>query len=106
MMKWNSSWLMVLCVVGMGAILFLPVLGVSLGGLLAGALFLLCPLSHLLMMRGMSRHKDGHGGKSDSAEQRTQRTTDGAQLSRNVSPPTSEVPALAARPTGQARENS
>ncbi len=58
-MKWNSSWLIVLCVVGMGAFLFLPVLGVSLSGLLGVGLILLCPLSHLLMMRGM------HSGRGD-----------------------------------------
>ena len=66
-MKWNSSWLMVLCVVGMGALFFLPVLGVSLSGLLGVGLILLCPLSHLLMMRGMhSGGQNCHPGSRKS----------------------------------------
>jgi hypothetical protein len=105
-MKWNSSWLMVLCVIGMGALLFLPALGVSLGGLLAGALFLLCPLSHLLMMRGMSGHGDCHGGQTDSTKQTAQRANDGAEPSRKAVLPPAEVPAMVGQPTDQARERS
>jgi hypothetical protein len=65
-MKWNSSWLMVLCVVGMGSVFILPILGISLGSFASLLLILLCPLSHLLMIRG-TRSGDGscHG---DSAE--------------------------------------
>jgi DUF2933 family protein len=55
-MKLNRSWLMMLCVVGLGALFFLPALGISIGTLFTFLLILLCPLSHLLMMRG------GHGG--------------------------------------------
>ena len=55
-MKLNRSWLMTLCVVGLVALLILPSLGISIGSLLGFALILLCPLSHLFMMRG------GHGG--------------------------------------------
>ncbi|HSB68465.1 MAG TPA: DUF2933 domain-containing protein [Candidatus Methylomirabilis sp.] len=58
-MKLNRSWLMTLCVVGMGALFFLPALGISIGSLFAFLLILLCPLSHLLMMRGAH---GGHGG--------------------------------------------
>jgi Protein of unknown function (DUF2933) len=54
-MKLNHSWLMVLCVVGMGSVFILPALGISLGSVGTLLLILLCPLSHLLMMRG------GHG---------------------------------------------
>jgi hypothetical protein len=50
-MKLNRSWLMVLCVVGMGAFLVLPALGIGLGSVLPFLLILLCPLSHILMMR-------------------------------------------------------
>ena len=93
MMKWNASWLMVLCVLGMGAILFLPALGVSLGGLLAGALVLLCPLSHLLMMRGMhSGHGSGHGGSAEHAGEAAPR---GADAPRPLSAD-HPVPAIAA----------
>jgi hypothetical protein len=59
-MKLNQSWLMALCVVGMGAVLILPALGISIGTLLGFLLILLCPLSHFLMMRGMGGHA-GHG---------------------------------------------
>ncbi len=55
-MKLNRSWLMTLGLVGLGAVIILPSLGISLGALLPFLLILLCPLSHLLMMRG------GHGG--------------------------------------------
>jgi hypothetical protein len=64
-MKWSSSWLMVLCVVGMGAFFLLPALGFSLSGLLGVGLILLCPLSHLLMMRGM--HSGGQSCHQGSA---------------------------------------
>ncbi len=60
-MKGSHSWLMVLCVVGMGAFLILPALGIGLGSVLPYLLILLCPLSHFLMMRG------GHGHESDPA---------------------------------------
>jgi hypothetical protein len=55
-MKLNRSWLMTLCLVGLGALLILPSLGIGIGSLFGFLLILLCPLSHLLMMRG------GHGG--------------------------------------------
>ena len=55
-MKLNRSWLMALCVVGLGAVFILPSLGISIGGALTFLLILLCPLSHFFMMRG------GHGG--------------------------------------------
>lgn len=55
-MKLNRAWLMTLCVVGLGALLILPSLGISIGSLMGFLLILLCPLAHLFMMRG------GHGG--------------------------------------------
>jgi hypothetical protein len=55
-MKLNRSWLMTLGLVGLGAALILPSLGISLGALLPFLFILLCPLMHLFMMRG------GHGG--------------------------------------------
>jgi len=63
MMKLNHSWLMVLCVVGMGSVFILPALGISLGSVGTLWLILLCPLSHLLIMRR------GHGshGRNDKA---------------------------------------
>ncbi len=64
MVKLNRSWLMAMCVVGMGAVVILPMLGMSIGSLFGFLLILLCPLSHLLMMRGMHR---GHGGHDHGA---------------------------------------
>jgi hypothetical protein len=60
-MKFNHSWLMVLCVVGMGSVFISSALGISLGSVGSLLLILLCPLSHLLMMGG------GHGshGRND-----------------------------------------
>jgi hypothetical protein len=55
-MKLNRSWLMALCLVGLGALLILPSLGIGIGTIFGFLLVLLCPLSHFFMMRG------GHGG--------------------------------------------
>lgn len=57
-MKLTHSWLMVLCVVGMGSVFILPALGIPLGSIGGLLLILLCPLSHVLMMLMMRR---GHG---------------------------------------------
>ena len=64
-MKLSRTWLMTLCVVGMGAFLILPVMGISIGSLFGFLLILLCPLSHFLMMRG---GHGGHGHAHGSAE--------------------------------------
>ena len=66
-MKLNRSWLMTMCLVGLGALLILPLLGISIGSLLGFALILLCPLSHLFMMRG---GHGGHGGHDHGAGER------------------------------------
>ncbi len=58
-MKLNRSWLMALCLVGLGALLVLPSLGIGIGSIFGFLLVLLCPLSHFFMMRG------GHGGHAD-----------------------------------------
>lgn len=63
-MKLSRSWLMTLCVAGLGALFILPALGISIGTLLTFLLILLCPLSHLFMMRG------GHGGHDHGAGER------------------------------------
>ena len=56
-MKFNRSWLMVLCVIGMGGVFILPVLGIPLGGIGSLLLILLCPLSHVLMMWGVFKSR-------------------------------------------------
>jgi len=67
-MKLNRSWLMTLCVVGMGALFILPSLGISIGSFLGFLLILLCPLSHFLMMRGAHRSHGGHGHGSGTGD--------------------------------------
>lgn len=76
-MKPNRSWLMALCVVGLGAFFIIPALGISLGSLLPFLLILLCPLSHFLMMRG---GHGGHGGH-DHGPGTTERPAPGVQAS-------------------------
>jgi len=66
-MKFNRSWLMALCVVGMGSLFILPALGIGVGSLFGFLMILLCPLSHLLMMRGMFGQKHGGHGKAEEA---------------------------------------
>ncbi|MGE5561576.1 MAG: DUF2933 domain-containing protein [Chloroflexota bacterium] len=63
----NRHWLMMaVCVLGMGALVALALPGVraGIGGRLGGSwvwlMALLCPLSHILMMRGMN-HGQGAG---------------------------------------------
>ncbi len=65
-MKLNRSWLVTLCVLGMGAFLVLPTLGIGLGSILPFLLILLCPLSHLLMMRGEQGCGHGHGPETST----------------------------------------
>lgn len=57
-MNLNRSWLMTLCVVGMGALLILPSLGFSIGSLVA---FLLVSLpGGIYDLAG--RNRSAHGG--------------------------------------------
>jgi hypothetical protein len=67
-MKLNRSWLMTLCVVGLGALLILPSLGISIGSLFGFLLILLCPLMHLFMMRGGHAGHGGHDHGSGAAD--------------------------------------
>jgi hypothetical protein len=48
---------MVLCVVGMGSVFILPAIGIPLGSIGSLLLFLLCPLSHGLMLWGLMKHR-------------------------------------------------
>lgn len=66
-MKFNRSWLMVLCVVGMGSFFILPALGIGIGSVFGFLLLLLCPLSHLLMMRGMFGQKGSCHGEAEGS---------------------------------------
>lgn len=66
-MRLNHSWLMVLCVVGMGSVFILPALGISLGSIGGLLLILLCPLSHLLMMLLMRRGHSNHTTQDEGA---------------------------------------
>ena len=76
-MKLSRSWLMTLCVVGLGALLILPTLGIGIGTLLTFLLILLCPLSHLFMMRGGHGRHGGHDHGPGAAD----RTVPGVQAS-------------------------
>ena len=62
--------LMVLgCVVPMGVFFVLFALGIPLNKLFFFALILLCPLSHIFMMRGMKHHgHDDHASESTKIE--------------------------------------
>ena len=64
-MKLSRGWLATLGLVGLGALLFLPSLGISIGALFTFLLILACPLMHLFMMRG---GHGGHGGHDHGAK--------------------------------------
>ena len=55
--KRSHPWLMVLCLIGMGSVFLLPALGISLGTVGSFMLMLLCPLSHVIMLWGLSKHR-------------------------------------------------
>jgi len=62
--------LMILCcVVPMGVFFVLFALGIPLNRLFLFAMILLCPLSHIFMMRGMKHHgQDDHASESTKIE--------------------------------------
>lgn len=62
--------LMILCcVVPMGVFFVLFALGIPLNRLFLFAMILLCPLSHVFMMRGMKHHEqDDHASESTKIE--------------------------------------
>lgn len=66
------KWLMILCIaapiLGLVAWALVPSSGASLTRFLPYALFLLCPLSHFLMMPLMHRSRDHHHGDEQESE--------------------------------------
>ncbi len=66
----HMFWMILCCAVPLVGIAILPLLGVSLkGGIVPLLLVLVCPLSHLLMMRGMREHDHPPAGVGDGQEQ-------------------------------------
>ena len=54
------------CLVPLALLAVVAVAGINLGGILPFAIVLLCPLMHVLMMRGMMGHDHtGHQAASD-----------------------------------------
>lgn len=63
MSKKHAIWMVLCCVVGMGAVLAITVFRVPVNSLVTVGLLLLCPLSHVLMMGMMGKNHD-HGQES------------------------------------------
>lgn len=59
--------MMLVCVVAMGGAAAILFFGVPVNGVVLGFMILLCPLSHLLMMKYMNH---GNGHTHDKEEQR------------------------------------
>ncbi len=74
-MKFNRSWLIALCVLGLGAFLILPALGIALGSILPFLLILLCPLSHILMMRMGKGCGHDHGPEASTPTRKADQVT-------------------------------
>jgi hypothetical protein len=60
--------MLLICVVAMGGVTAILFFGVPVNGLFLGLMILLCPLSHLLMMKYM-----GHGSEHCSHERELQK---------------------------------
>lgn len=72
MQKNHLKWMVVLCLAPIGIYIIFQALGIGLGQGLLFLLFLLCPLSHFLMMRGKG-HKHG-GDEVIKAEKKNENT--------------------------------
>jgi hypothetical protein len=59
-MSKHALLMLACCLVPMALVGVVLASGVSLGGILPFALMLLCPLMHVLMMRGMGHDHAGH----------------------------------------------
>ncbi len=69
----HSWWIMMLCIAPIVAIAVINVLGLQLSSVLLYAVILLCPLSHLLMMRGMREgDEDRHRHADDDVAAATE----------------------------------
>ncbi len=60
------------CLIPLAAIFLVSVLGIPLSSLATVALVLLCPLLHILMMRGMGGHSHGSQGQPSRHETRSE----------------------------------
>ncbi len=59
-------WLMAFCLLPIAAVVAIGVFNVSVSNVLIFGMILLCPLSHILMMRGHG-HGGGHGQAAGGA---------------------------------------
>lgn len=78
MSKTHTILMLACCLIGMGAAAAFFLFGVPANKILFGLMLLLCPLSHILMMRFMNHGDAGH------AAQGHQHGEPAKELSRNV----------------------
>lgn len=78
------------CLIPLAAIFLVSVLGISLSSLGTVALVLLCPLLHILMMRGMGGHS--HGSQGEPSCHDTKAETAAAPAPRTAEQPSQESP--------------
>ena len=102
----NMFWLMVLgCALPLMAVFMLPLFGITAGSGLVLLLFILCPVMHLFMMRGMH----GHGDKMpDNAEPGAPKLTlvekDNEDVNRYPSPWIRNVSVISGFTKGRVKE--
>ena len=67
MSKKHRILMLLCCVIGMGAAAAILFFGVPVNRVFTGLMILLCPLSHLLMMKFMMKGHHNHGASDQPA---------------------------------------
>jgi hypothetical protein len=69
MSKKHTILMLLCCVVGMGAAAAILVFGIPVNRVFTTLLILLCPVSHLLMMKFMMKDGHNHGASEQSTQE-------------------------------------
>jgi hypothetical protein len=70
MSKTHTLIMLACCVVAMGAAAAFFIFGIPVNKILIGLMILICPLSHILMMKFMGHSHEGHAGMHPQEENR------------------------------------
>jgi len=82
MTKKHTLLMIACCLIGMGAAAAIFLFGIPVNKVLAGFFLLLCPLSHLLMMKFM-----GHGAPGEAGDPKHSHSQAEPEKSVHIQPP-------------------